>query len=290
MLTSARISKTCRVILIALASSAVASADTLTLVTTPASQSANDSVKWSQLGTNLKTLGSKVIAKSGRGISLTAGLSGANSVTAVVCSASPCSWTHGTNFTAGHTLLWTSNAANGGNGPLSLTFATPVAGAGAFVQADEPGRFTAKIQVFNGSTSLGTFTVISDANGDATYIGVLDQTGANINRVVFSLAGCGSGDVNCPLADFAIDTINLNVTVLPLSVTLAGTGTGSVTSSPAGIVCPTTCTRNFPLGSAVTLTAKPSSGSTFVGWSGACSGTTACSVTMSTAKSVTATF
>lgn len=38
------------------------------------------------------------------------------------------------------------------------------------------------------------------------------------------------------------------------------------------------------------LTAAPASGSAFSGWSGACSGTGTCSVTMSQAQSVTAKF
>jgi len=40
----------------------------------------------------------------------------------------------------------------------------------------------------------------------------------------------------------------------------------------------------------VTLTARAARGSTFVGWSGACTGTGSCAVTMNAAKSVTATF
>jgi hypothetical protein len=75
-----------------------------------------------------------------------------------------------------------------------------------------------------------------------------------------------------------------------LTVTKAGTRTGTVTSSPAGINCGTTCSANFASGSVVTLTAKASTGSTFAGWSGACSGTGTCKVTMTAAKSVAATF
>jgi hypothetical protein len=43
-------------------------------------------------------------------------------------------------------------------------------------------------------------------------------------------------------------------------------------------------------GSEVELTATPGKGSAFGGWSGACSGTGTCKVTMSAAKSVTAEF
>jgi hypothetical protein len=75
-----------------------------------------------------------------------------------------------------------------------------------------------------------------------------------------------------------------------LTVTPAGTGSGTVTSSPAGINCGIDCSEAFAIGTEVTLTATPSSGSTFAGWSGACAGTGACKLTMSQARSVTATF
>ncbi len=70
----------------------------------------------------------------------------------------------------------------------------------------------------------------------------------------------------------------------------AGSGAGTITSSPAGINCGQTCSASFPSGTAVTLSATPSAGSTFAGWSGACSGTGACSLTVTAAASVTATF
>jgi hypothetical protein len=74
-----------------------------------------------------------------------------------------------------------------------------------------------------------------------------------------------------------------------LAVTKAGTGTGTVTSSPAGISCGSTCNYSFTTGTSVTLTATPSAGSTFTGWSGDCSGS-ACTLTMSAGHSVTANF
>jgi hypothetical protein len=73
-----------------------------------------------------------------------------------------------------------------------------------------------------------------------------------------------------------------------LSVLVSGTGT--VTSSPAGISCGTTCSATFSSGQSVTLTATPAAGWRFQGWSGACTGTTTCTVAMSTARNVTATF
>jgi len=77
----------------------------------------------------------------------------------------------------------------------------------------------------------------------------------------------------------------------PLAVSRNGTGSGSVTSSPAGINCGATCSASFAYNTAVTLSASADSGSTFTGWSGeGCSGTGTCQVTMSQSRSVTATF
>ena len=75
-----------------------------------------------------------------------------------------------------------------------------------------------------------------------------------------------------------------------LTVTKAGTGSGTITSNTGGIDCGATCSASFAGGTKVILTATPSSGSTFAGWSGDCTGTGSCVVTMSAAKAVTATF
>lgn len=71
-------------------------------------------------------------------------------------------------------------------------------------------------------------------------------------------------------------------------VSTNGTGTGTVSGS--GISCGSVCSGDFSPGTVVTLTATPASGSTFAGWSGACSGTGNCTVAMNTSASVTATF
>lgn len=75
-----------------------------------------------------------------------------------------------------------------------------------------------------------------------------------------------------------------------LSVSRQGAGSGTVTSSPAGINCGSTCSASFAASTPVTLTAQAAAGSTFAGWSGACTGTGSCTVTMDAAKSVTASF
>lgn len=67
-------------------------------------------------------------------------------------------------------------------------------------------------------------------------------------------------------------------------------GSGVVRSAQASISCPGRCSARLRAGTNVTLNATPADGWAFNGWSGACSGTGECSVTMDAAKAVTATF
>lgn len=86
-------------------------------------------------------------------------------------------------------------------------------------------------------------------------------------------------------------TATFTLPVYTLTVSLSGTGKGSVSSSPAGISCGSTCSASFNSGTSVKLTAAPAAGNKFAGWSGACSGSsTSCTVSMSSARSVTASF
>lgn len=83
-----------------------------------------------------------------------------------------------------------------------------------------------------------------------------------------------------------------SIAQLPLSVSLAGTGEGGVTTFPPGISCPGTCSSSYDQGSTIYLMAAPSPGSEFVGFAGGgCSGSaTLCAVSMSAAQNITATF
>ena len=77
-----------------------------------------------------------------------------------------------------------------------------------------------------------------------------------------------------------------------LTVSKAGTGNGTVTSRPAGtgIDCGASCSSSIAAATKVTLKATPAPGSSFGGWSGACSGGGACRVQMNGVRSLTATF
>src|SRR5438876_1888010 len=85
-------------------------------------------------------------------------------------------------------------------------------------------------------------------------------------------------------------TATFTLQSFPLTPYTARSGLGTVMSSPAGITCGATCSAPFDYNTAVTLTATPATGSTFTGWGGACTGTDGCTVTMTAATTVTATF
>lgn len=108
-------------------------------------------------------------------------------------------------------------------------------------------------------------------------------------------AGCTTPHVTtCTVTYEGTQTIGAIFTTViakpeTITVGLAGTGSGTVTSAPTGIDCGSSCSSLFPNATAVTLTATPAAGSTFAGWTGA-SCYTASTCTVSTTATVTATF
>jgi hypothetical protein len=89
----------------------------------------------------------------------------------------------------------------------------------------------------------------------------------------------------------AVQAVSSTPIYSSLQVSRSGSGSGSVTSDPAGIDCGSDCSEDYLSNTEVTLTATAAPGSTFTGWTGGgCSGTGACVVTMDQARSTTATF
>jgi VCBS repeat-containing protein len=79
---------------------------------------------------------------------------------------------------------------------------------------------------------------------------------------------CGDGVVTLDADTTCVARFDLDIPPAILTVSLAGAGSGSVTSSPAGISCPGTCSAGFPIPTRVDLSATADPGSVFVGWSG----------------------
>ncbi len=76
-----------------------------------------------------------------------------------------------------------------------------------------------------------------------------------------------------------------------LTVEIAGDGEGKVTSNPAGISCPGSCSAEFEKSETVTLTASPTNRSRLSSWSiGSCDTSKECTVELSSSTTVTATF
>lgn len=90
----------------------------------------------------------------------------------------------------------------------------------------------------------------------------------------------------------ALDTLSSGVNTRTLALNFAGNGRGTVTFTPAGSLasCTANCANRYAPDTVVVLTASSTSTSYFGGWSGACSGTSSCTVTMSAAREVWATF
>ena len=154
---------------------------------------------------------------------------------------------------------------------------TALAGTGSGSVASVPAGIT-----------CGTDCTESYAHGTSVTLTPTPATGSTFNGWSGACSGTGSCVVPMTAATTVTATFTLNQYVL--STALAGTGGGALASSPAGITCGVDCTESYAHGTSVTLTPTPATGSTFVGWGGACSGTGACVVPMTAAASVTATF
>lgn len=131
----------------------------------------------------------------------------------------------------------------------------------------------------SGAYDSGTVVVLSAMPGiDATFQG---------------WGGACSGTGDCMVTMDQMRSVTATFQGPPgmhmLSVTVNGPGT--VTSTPGGITCSSgTCTAMFADTDNVVLSDVPTGAATFSGWTGACNGTSACSVQMSQDRSVTAGF
>lgn len=159
--------------------------------------------------------------------------------------------------------------------PTQFTLSISTAGSGTITS--NPAGISCG-QACSGSFDAGT-TVILTANPSSGFV----------------FAGW-SGPACTGISPCAVrmnSNVSVNATFVPLfslGVNLAGTGSGTVSSSPAGINCAPTCSTAQPSGTIVGLAATPSSGSVFSGWAGGCVGTGQCAVTLNTNQTVTATF
>jgi hypothetical protein len=142
---------------------------------------------------------------------------------------------------------------------------------------------TGTVTFKEGSTTLGTGSV---SNGQATFATSALTVGSHAITALYG------GDLKNNNSTSSVLTVVVSEALKQLTVSVVGNG--SVTSSPVGISCAAGsgagCTAAFDTNSTVGLTATGNTGFDFSNWSGACTGSAACSVLMDTDKSVTATF
>ena len=172
----------------------------------------------------------------------------------------------------------------------------------------------ANLTLSQGQTGTVTVSILGKPKGPVSLsvLGVPDSIFATLSSATLSNSGATTtltirasltvsvGTFNIRVhgvdgsSDFSEPSLAVTITLAPgLTVNKAGSGSGTVTSDPAGINCGGACFKQFPSGTPITLTAAPAAGSAFVSWAGGCTGT-ALTCTMATlgtfGASVTATF
>ena len=184
-------------------------------------------------------------------------------------------------------LIQVSSYWTGQGGTLNLAFSfasTPTltvakTGTGSGTVSSSPAGISCGVACSASYTSGTEVTLTATAATSSTFAG-------------WSGGGCGgTGACTVTLTAATSVTATFTLVTFPLTVTKAGAGGGTVSSSPAGISCGAACAASYASGTAVTLTATPAANSTFAGWSGAgCGGTDTCSIAMTAAAGVTASF
>ena len=149
--------------------------------------------------------------------------------------------------------------------------------------------FTLTYTAGNGGTITGVSPQTVNYGADGTTVTAVPDTGYHfvnwsdgIKTAIRTDTGITSNIV--VTANFAID-------MFTLTITRAGSGTGTITSDVGGINCGSTCIGSFGYGSVVFLTASPSTTSSFTGWTGDYTGTdNPLQITIDGNKTVQATF
>jgi hypothetical protein len=138
--------------------------------------------------------------------------------------------------------------------------------------------------------SLNPLPAVVASGASSTFVG-FDPAGCSSRvLIVTNQAQTAANPTSSASRAFSVSTASAPATAHTLSVTKTGSGSGTVTSSPAGIICGADCSQSYDEGTSVSLAATPAPGSSFAGWSGACSGTGPCTATMTASRSVGAAF
>lgn len=118
------------------------------------------------------------------------------------------------------------------------------------------------------------------------------STSADANSRFNGWGGACSGTAaTCTVTMDASKSVTATFNRTSFNLNVSRKGRGSVTSNDGLINCGTDCSETYTARTSVTLTATPSAGYVFTGWSGGgCSGPGSCTVSMNADKTVRATF
>jgi len=181
---------------------------------------------------------------------------------------------------------WSALGSDGGNGVNWVVNALAASDGELYVG----GRFLEANVGAGGGGGIAAHRVARWSGGEWSALG------SGVNDMVYSLAFLETGDLYLG-GDFRYAGQHLSsflaryVARGTLMVDLAGAGSGTVASDPAGLSCQDGCTGSFSWDQQIALTANPDATSVFAGWSGAgCEGTGACVIDFTQDLTVTANF
>jgi uncharacterized repeat protein (TIGR02543 family) len=208
-----------------------------------------------------------------------------------------CGFTGSANVVYGARSAWTApRSFSGGTACTNTVFGDPLYGVvkGCYLLlATTTPKLNLNLTV-TGAGGVG----FSDGSSCTASCTKSFNTGANATLAAspaagYAFAGWGgacSGTSTCTVTMDTAKNVTATFSASPATLSVSVSGSGAVNSTPSGINCGSSCSAPFAVGSRVTLTATPATGFTFTGWSGACTGAAACSVTLSASANVSAAF
>ena len=204
------------------------------------------------------------------------------------------------------TTVW--RRSNGSNFIIQAATRPPGGSFGTPVDLSEVGQNAFDPQITTAPDGTAT-AVWSRSNGSNTIVQAATRPPGGLFGTPVDLSEVGQNAGNSQIttapdgtatavwyrfngSNFIIQAISTAQPSFLLETAKTGTGSGTVSSAPAGIDCGTDCAENYPSFTNVTLTATPEPGSTFEGWGGDCEGSagSTCELTMLEATTVTAEF
>lgn len=176
-----------------------------------------------------------------------------------------------------------------GTGPCALSLSAPATVTATFerntLTVRKAGSGTGTVSSEPGAISCGPTCSADIVYGRKVVLSARPDAGFYF--VGWSGACKGAG--TCEITMNRPTEVTANFSKNTFQVSKSGGGGGTVRSTPAGILCGTECSYDFASGTQITLSATPSTGSVFQGFSGACTGPT-CTLTLEGPAQVEARF